>query len=64
MSVFLSLLIGTSIILIFVFLNDRIYDKVILETTTDIPVLGTLTVSSSNEFESVEEIIGTEKNDI
>ncbi|KAA3645150.1 MAG: hypothetical protein DWP98_11585 [Bacteroidetes bacterium] len=61
LSVFLSLLIGTSIILIFVFLNDRIYDKVILETTTDIPVLGTLTVSNSNEFESVEEIIGTER---
>ncbi len=56
-----SLFFGASIIIVSVFLNNRIYDKWTLESNTDIPVLGSLTVSQSKEFESLSEIVGTER---
>lgn len=60
-SVSFSILLGMSVILLMVFLNDKIYDKVILETTTEIPLLGSITVSQSAEFTSHNEVVGKER---
>lgn len=60
-SILLTLLIGTSGILLIVFFNNRIYDKATLENATDIPVMGILTVSDSEEFQSHIEVVGSER---
>ncbi len=60
-SVVLSVIIGIMSIILYVFFNNKIYDKSTLEKFIDIPVMGVLTKSSALEFQSLEEIFGQDR---
>ncbi|MEQ8908117.1 MAG: polysaccharide biosynthesis tyrosine autokinase [Vicingaceae bacterium] len=60
-SLVISLFLGVSIIVLYVFFNNKIYDKSTLEKHLDIPVMGVLTQSQSKEFKSLEELFSDER---
>lgn len=60
-SVLGALFLGFSIVLLIVFFDDKIYDGAPLENHPEIPILGTLSVSKAEEFQSINEIFGSER---
>lgn len=60
-SVFITVILGMSVILLTIFFNNKVYDKTTLERNADIPVMGVLTKSESEEFRSHLEIVGKER---
>lgn len=60
-SLLVSLLLSFSVITLLVFFNDKVYDKAILQESSNIPILGTLTKSSTTNFKSLGEILGDER---
>ena len=60
-SLIISLVFGFAFVLLLIFFDNKVYDKEDLNAYPEIPILGTIGVSDSKEFGSLDEIFGSER---